>query len=271
MNSMTFKSIFLTLLLSTFHQNGHSRELFAQVQTFVIPEAQQGVAVDEKFIYAIASRTVAKYEKQTGRFIKCWQSDTTFPLIHLDSGVVVDGKLYCAHSNYPEFPMTSSVEIWDTTTLQHIDTHSFGLDWGSCTWIDRFAERWWAVFSHYDRYQQKFGKDNRWTVLVQFNDNWQALSSWVFPDSLLQRFKPMSNSGGSWGADSLLYVTGHNEAQLYVLQLPKAGSILHWLTTLPLDIDGQGLAWDRGKPFRLYGINRQAHEVRVFRFEKNEP
>ncbi len=264
---MKKKSIFLSLLLSAYLIDAHSQESFNRVRIFPIAEARQGVAVDDKYIYAIDSRTVAKYNKQTGRYIKRWQSDSTLSLIHLDSGVVIDGKLYCAHSNYPQLPMTSSIEIWDTTTLQHVDSHSFGINYGSCTWIDRFNSCWWVVFAHYDRYLKELGKDNRWTVLVQFDDQWQALASWVFPDSLLQRFKPMSNSGGSWGSDGLLYVTGHNETELYVLQLPQAGSILRWIKTLSLAIDGQGIAWDRSSSGTLYGINRKEREVRVFQYE----
>ena len=59
------------------------------------------------------------------------------PIIHLDSGVIVDGKLYCAHSNYPGIPMTSSIEVWDPSTLEHIESHSFGIFRGSCTWVDQ--------------------------------------------------------------------------------------------------------------------------------------
>ena len=50
--------------------------------------------------------------------------------------MLMDGKIYAAHSNYPDWPMTSSLEIWDAETMKHIGTHSFGIQWGSLTWVD---------------------------------------------------------------------------------------------------------------------------------------
>ncbi|MBI2197232.1 MAG: AbrB/MazE/SpoVT family DNA-binding domain-containing protein [Candidatus Rokubacteria bacterium] len=48
-----------------------------------------------------------------------WEGPKDGPIIHLDSALLLDGKIYCAHSNWDEWPMTRSVEIWDaeTTTL----------------------------------------------------------------------------------------------------------------------------------------------------------
>ena len=47
------------------------------------------------------------------------------------SGVIVDGKLYAAHANYPAGPMAYSIEMFRTwfhaDTLQHLSTHSFGI------------------------------------------------------------------------------------------------------------------------------------------------
>jgi hypothetical protein len=41
-------------------------------------------------------------------------------VIHFDSLMELDGKLYASHSNYGTNPMTSSVEIWDVDAMQHI-------------------------------------------------------------------------------------------------------------------------------------------------------
>ncbi|NIR39319.1 MAG: hypothetical protein GWO22_26155, partial [Actinobacteria bacterium] len=51
--------------------------------------------------------------------------------------MVLDGKIYCAHSNYRYFPMTSSIEVWDADTLEHIGSHSIGIRLGSLTWLDK--------------------------------------------------------------------------------------------------------------------------------------
>jgi len=48
-----------------------------------------------------------------GALVKKWQGDKTGPILHLDSAMLMDGKLYAAHSNYPQWPMTSSLEIFD--------------------------------------------------------------------------------------------------------------------------------------------------------------
>ncbi len=159
--------------------------------------------------------------------------------------------------------MTSSVEIWDTRTLDHIGTHSFGIRWGSCTWIDRYQGHWWAVFAHYEQFKPTLHRDKSWTTLVKFDDDWRFVEAWVFPEAVLARFDAMSNSGGSWGPDSLLYCSGHDRPELYVLQLPRAGSVLDLVEIIPITNQGQGIAWDRTNPGRIYTLRRAAKQVVV--------
>lgn len=79
------------------------------------------------------------------------------------------------------------------------------------------------------------------TQFVQFGADWSVAKSWIFPDTLRQSFSPMSNSGGSFGPDGWLYITGHDAAEVYVLKLPNAGSTLIWVATIQApDIAGQG-------------------------------
>jgi hypothetical protein len=63
----------------------------------------------------------------------------------------MDGKLYAAHSNYPDWPMTSSMEIFDAETLQPVGSHSFGILYGSLTWVDWKDGHWWMTFANYDK------------------------------------------------------------------------------------------------------------------------
>jgi hypothetical protein len=42
------------------------------------------------------------------------------------TAAIIDGEIYCSHSNYRYFPMTSSIEVRDPETMQHIDSHSNG-------------------------------------------------------------------------------------------------------------------------------------------------
>ena len=93
---------------------------FEKIGEFDVPEANQGVGVDERHFYAVDNRTIAKYDRATGKLVEKWESPSDGPIVHLDSAMLFDGKLYAAHSNYPGWPMTSSVEIFDAETLQHL-------------------------------------------------------------------------------------------------------------------------------------------------------
>jgi hypothetical protein len=99
------------------------------------------------------------------------------------------------------------------------------------------------------------------------------MKAWVFPVSLLAKFEDMSNSGGSWGPDGRLYLTGHDPAEVYKIRFPTAGSVLEVEEVIPANIRGQGIAWDHSRPGVLYGIIRatsaeralgQTHRVVVF-------
>lgn len=259
------KKIFISFGLLLLVYADVTAQPFTTIRTFSAQEAHQAVAVDSNYFYAIASRAIGKYDKESGQPIQRWEASEDSPILHLDSGVIVKGKLYAAHSNYPRIPMASSVEVWDTETMTHIKSHSFGIAWGSLTWIDRHDGYWWGVFAHYDEFEKQTGKDNRWTTLVKFNDRWQRMEAWKFPKKLLDKFGTKSNSGGSWGPDGKLYISGHDRAELYIVELPRAGSVLKHLTTLPIENKGQGIAWDRSEKHIIYTIKRSSREVMVSR------
>jgi hypothetical protein len=73
----------------------------------------------------------------------------------------------------------------------------------------------------------------------------------------------MSVSGGSWGVDGKLYITGHDSAKVYILKLPQSGSALEYLRSVKIDSYGQGIAWDRREKDMLYGIIRKDNSVVV--------
>jgi hypothetical protein len=244
---------------------------------FKVPEANQGVGVDARHFYAVDNTVIGKYDKTTGRLVKQFKGPKTGPIVHLDSAMVMDGKLYAAHSNYPEWPMTSSVEIFDVETMEHMGSHSFGIQWGSLTWVDWHQGHWWMTFANYDRLlgpnKTPYGHKAN-TVMVKFDKDFRPVQSWTLPKSILDRFEDMSNSGGSWGPDGDLYLSGHDPAEIYRMRLPKAGSVLELVSVLPMNIRGQGIAWDRSQPGVIYGIVRAtkkerddggSHKVTVFR------
>jgi hypothetical protein len=153
------------------------------IADFVIPEANQGVGVDDRHFYAIDNHTIGKYDK-AGQQVDLWEGGEDGPIKHLDSAVIVDGKLYASHSNYPEWPMTSSIEIFDAATLDHIDTHSFGIERGSFTWLDFHDGAWWGGFANYNRVFERspFAYGNKYnTQVVRFDDQWRVAEAGSSP------------------------------------------------------------------------------------------
>jgi len=255
----------------------HAKSRLEQIAEFNVPEANQGIAVDARHFYAIDNQAIAKYDKKTGALVKKWQGAKDGPIHHLDGGIVMEGKLYAAHSNYPDWPMTSSMEIWDTETMEHIGSHSFGINWGSLTWADFHDGFWWMTFANYDQLlgpgKTPYGYKAA-TQMIKFTTDFRMVESWVLPRPLLEKFEDMSNSGGSWGPDGFLYLTGHDPAELYRMKLPTAGSVLELVDAIEMNVRGQGIAWDRTDPGVIYGIVRATgaeraagtgHKVRVFK------
>jgi hypothetical protein len=237
-----------------------------QIREFEIPEAYQGVGVDDRYFYAIHNRIIARYDKKTGQPAGKWEGPKEGPILHLDSALILDGRIYAAHSNYPEWPMTSSLEVWDAATLRHLKNHSFGINWGSLTWADFYDGHWWMTFANYD---VPYGPDKtpyghkKATQMIKFTADFKFVEAWVLPRILLDKFEAMSNSGGSWGPDGHLYLTGHDPAEVYKMRLPKAGSVLELVEIIPANIRGQGIAWDRSERGVLYGIVRATAKERA--------
>lgn len=257
------KIFFLTLFTKVILIISADAQTVTEIKKYQVSEAKQAVAVDEKFFYVINNSTISKHNKSDGKLTGSWDG-TKDGIKHLNSGVIIKGKLYCANSNYPEIPMASSVEIFDVNTLQHIGNHSFGIaQHGSLTWIDQKDGYWWIGFAHYGGKESSEGRDVRWTSLVKFDMQWRELESWVFPKNIVEVFTPKSNSGGAWGEDGLLYCTGHDKPELYVMRLPKSGYTLEHMATLPAPIFGQGIAIDHSVKGKLliYGLNRATNTV----------
>ncbi|SEI44124.1 hypothetical protein SAMN04487995_0759 [Dyadobacter koreensis] len=261
-----YSAIFISVSLTTLMFFSTSQaQTITETRKFQVSEAKQAVAVDEQYFYVINNSTILKLSKTDGKQIAKWDG-TKDGIKHLNSGVVIKGKLYCANSNYPEIPMASSIEIFDTKTMQHIDNHSFGIaEHGSLTWIDQKDGFWWIGFAHYGGKEASEGRDVRWTSLVKYDLEFRQLASWIFPKNIVELFTPKSNSGGAWGTDGLLYCTGHDKPELYVMKLPKSGYTLEHVATLPASIYGQGIAIDKsvkGKQL-IYGLNRATNTVTV--------
>jgi hypothetical protein len=98
---------------------------------------------------------------------------------------------------------------------------------------------------------------------MKFDTEWRCVGGYTYPAPIIEKFGSMSNSGGSWGNDGLLYITGHDNAEIYALSLPEAGSVLVPGKVLPVSAEGQGIAWDRSESGVMYTIIRSKKTVVV--------
>lgn len=89
------------------------------LRVYAAPDADQGVAVDTKHFYPVDNSVIAKYEIATGAQVDRWTGPSNGLIRHLNSCIAYDARLWCANSNYPQVPMGSSIEVFDTATLDH--------------------------------------------------------------------------------------------------------------------------------------------------------
>lgn len=223
-------------------------------------EAKQGVVADARHVYAIANSEIGKYDRRTRQRVAEWKGDPE-QFRHMNSCRLLGREIVCAASNYPEVPMASSIEWFDTARMVHLRSRSLGPGRGSLTWLDWHDGSWWACFANYANKGGEAGRDHRLTTLVRYSRDFAEQGAWLFPESVLERFAPYSASGGAWGDDGLLYVTGHDLPEMYALRLPRAGSRLEHVATLAIPTDGQAIAWDAKQPRLLWSIDRKEREV----------
>jgi len=259
-NTCLFGALFLTAITALL---GKEAGRFEENRRISVPEARQGVAADADFLYVISNHAISKIRKANGERVSAWECPEGEPLIHLNAGIVIGDRLYCAHSNYPGVPHLSSIEIWDTKTLHHVSSRSLGRTDGSLTWLDRRHGRWIACFVHYAKRGGEPGRGPEWTRLVEYDDEWREIGGWGLPPDLVAQLgkKGYSLSGGAVGPDGRLYVTGHDEPELHVLVFPEAGASLKWVSTLPIPAEGQAFGWDPVEPWGIHFILKRTREV----------
>lgn len=239
------------------------------LRRFPAPEASQGVAVDEDHFYAVANFAIGKYDRRTGERVDGWSGARGGLIGHLNSCFEESGRLWCANSNHPEVPMASSVEIFDTATMEHDESHSLGLmDVGSLTWFVRHADDWIAGFAHYNDETGEPFKSNAYAGVHTFDARWRRTGGWRLPPQLVERMDPQAASGGAIGPDGLLYVFGHHLPELYVLARPAMGPTLLHIATITLEAEGQAFAFDPTEDDVIWAISRPNREVRSFRLPR---
>ncbi len=215
------------------------------------PHATQAAAADTGHVYAISNTTIAKYNRDSGQLVSTATTDDTQ---HLNSGFFHDGKLWCAHSNYPAMPHESDIRVYDPEENTLSVYHVFSEPPGSLVWCIVKEGRWWCCFAHY-------GDDNHRTVLIEYEADGfdRERQRFTFPDAVIADWDGMSGSGGIWDGDSLL-VSHHHFRVLYRLQIPEKGSTLRFIEALHCPFPGQGFARDPVTD-GLVGIDRYRRAI----------
>ena len=234
------------------------------LRTYQAPEANQGVAADSRYFYAIDNSTIAKYGITSGRLIDRWSRPRDGLIRHMNSCLADAGLLRCANSNYPQTPMGSSIEVFNPISMAHVSTHSLGMrDEGSLTWFDRYRAGWIAAFSHYDKNGGVPFKDHSFSSVVTFDSEWRRTGGWLLPETVLERMAPYASSGGAIGPDGWLYLLGHDRPELYVVGRPTMGPVLEHIATIAIESEGQAFSWAKNGQRVVYTIDRRQHLVRT--------
>ncbi len=210
------------------------------------PHATQAAVADACYAYAISNTTVAQYDRATGRLVAI---GTAADAKHLNSGYVHDGRIYCAHSNYPAEPPECEIRVFDPAAGTLETFHRFADPPGSLVWCVRREGNWWCCFASYREANDR-------TVLVEYADGGleRETRRFTFPAAVVADWDGMSASGGLWDADTLL-ISHHHFPVLYRLRLPEAGGELEFVEALRCPFPGQGIAADPATG-GLVGIDR---------------
>ena len=218
------------------------------VQRFHAPQANQAAAADKEFFYAIGNRGITKHDRNTGKEL----SKSSGKAKHLNSGYFHQGNLLCAHSNFPTLPEQSEILSLDPKTMRLTVYRDLGNPGGSLTWLVQKKGNWWCNFARY-------GKKNAETFVIKYDNHWNEIARFTYPQELINQLGKYSISGGIWVGEEL-WVTGHDDPFLFRLSLPNKGSELFYIGKIKVPFTGQGIAADP-ETKGLVGINRAKKEV----------
>ncbi|ACT59174.1 hypothetical protein [Hirschia baltica] len=234
------------------------------LREYVAPEADQGVAVDADFFYPIDNTVIGKYRRDTGQIVARFTAPHKGLIRHMNSCYARYQKIWCANSNYSQTPMGSSIEIFDATTLKHIQTHSLGMrDEGSLTWFDEIEDGYIAGFAHYSKNGGLAHKGYEYSSVVTFDKKWRRTGGWMFPKNASDLMAPYAASGGALGPDGLLYILGHDKPEMYVLAMPTMGPTMIHVATIQLKSEAQAFSFSPDKNTRkIWAIERHKGMVR---------
>ncbi|MFC7292801.1 hypothetical protein [Hirschia litorea] len=234
------------------------------LREYTAPEADQGVAVDAEYFYPVDNTVIGKYRRDTGEIVARFTSPHKGLIRHMNSCYARYGKIWCANSNYSQTPMGSSIEVFDSASLHHIQSHSLGMrDEGSLTWVDELSDGYITGFAHYSKKGGLAHKGYEYSSVVTFDEKWRRTGGWMFPKNVSDAMAPYAASGGALGPDELLYILGHDKPEMYVLAKPVMGPTLVHVATISLQAEGQAFAFSPDKKQSIiWAIDRKKGLVR---------
>ena len=239
--------IFIALLIVCLLLNmmGQSiNEVYDVTNTFDnVQEAKQGIAVDNEYFYAISDKAIGKYNKKTGKIVLRWKSKKD--ITHLNGGFIDGNKLICVHNPTGK----NSIVTFDKNTLKKLSDKKINVD-GSLTWYYPYDNTNYGVLAYY--------KDNvNKTKFCKFDDDFNVVKSWSFPQKIIDDIKPWSISGG-FIKSGYVYASGHDKSVIYKFTMNDDKDVLTLFDTIDVVSSGQGIAFYNDD---LLTINRKNHQV----------
>ena len=140
---MRTKLIVGALLLLASALAAAAKPTLQQIAEFSIPEANQGIGVDDRHFYAVDNRVIGKYDKKTGKLVKKWEGDKKGPIMpprQRDADGRQDLRRALQLPRVADDELARDLRRRD---VEHVGTHSFGIQWGSLTWVDWHDNHWW--------------------------------------------------------------------------------------------------------------------------------
>lgn len=242
---------------------GTAQDILASMESAVpalriaAPEARQGVTSDGTYIYAVDNATIGKYMIATGDRVALFEGDKEH-FKHMNSCAFVGELLACAASNYPATPHQGSIEYFDPDELRHLRSVQLEDNPGSLTVFGERDSGKWAIFANYDGKGGEAGKDHRDTVYAEMSPANRVTRTIRFPAAVLDRLAPYSISGAAWSTDGLIYVSGHDKPEIYVLRLRDGEQAFEYIATIPTVTNGQAIDFDPVQDRQLWAIDRNA-------------
>lgn len=291
---LTLTILFVLFLFLTNKKLKETFRSFNLIRSYTnIENAVQGVIIDNNFFYPINKQTISKYNIKTGKN-ELSKSFSNHPRINtLHSGISVSDKLFVCNQ---KINGRNTIEVFNKNLEQEYFINVSG-DTGKLVWIDYYKKYWWGCFAHSDKNIQNtivvefytsaeaIGADSLITRETREFDkeskdplnssktreldvekpppHWHIRNRWYLPYKAKKSLFPYSCSGGSFGRDGLLYLTGQFQNKLYVMGFHETSPMMTLNHIKETSLYGGGIDWNRRFQI-LAGINSETSTVHLY-------